>query len=213
MGGYGSGRPSRKQKLGGVRALNIYKMKRLGCLAGGSRGHWIWSQDDEEVARIGYHCDGTHLVLDYKVRQGGGPWEEVTQSVPLERVDCNYGGHRVYARCPGILSGRHCKRRVGKLYAGGKYFLCRHCYDLAYNSQSEDKADRALRRANKIRMALGGEPGMANWIVPKPKGMWQQTYQRKRWAIESAEYQANLLFLSKYRHVLSKQELEMYFGD
>jgi hypothetical protein len=32
----------------------------------------------------------------------------------------------------------------------------------------------------KLRVALGGEAGTANWIAPKPKGMWQRTYERKK---------------------------------
>jgi hypothetical protein len=94
----------------------------------------------------------------------------------------------------------------------GRYFLCRHCYNVAYASQSEPRYDRMLRRANKLRMALGGEPGTAYWIAPKPKGMWHRTYQRKQFEIEWCEDQANQAFLSKYRHVLSKEEREMYFG-
>jgi hypothetical protein len=133
--------------------------------------------------------------------------------VNLIYVDCNYGNQRPYFICPGIINGKHCQRRVGKLFAGGKYFLCRNCYNLAYSSQSESREDRMLRRANKIRMALGGEPGTAHFIAWKPKGMHQRTYDRKRWEIEGCEYQANLMFLSKYRHVLSAEEQEMYFGE
>ena len=152
------------------------------------------------------------MVLDYRIKLYGDDWEPITQTVPLTYVDCHYGNQRPYFDCPGVVNGRHCQRRVGKLFLGSKYFLCRHCYNLTYTSQSEPKSDRALRRANKIRMALGGEPGMEHWITPKPKGMWQRTYQRKRWEIEAAEDQANLSFLSKHAKHLSKEELEMYFG-
>jgi len=105
-----------------------------------------------------------------------------------------------------------CQRRVATLYAGGRYFLCRNCYDIAYTSQSEPVCDRALRRANKLRMALGGEPGQAYGIASKPKGMWQRTYERHRAEIEHNERQADLAFLSKYAGRLSSDELEMYFG-
>lgn len=42
--------------------------------------------------------------------------------------------------------------------------------------------------------------------------MHELTYQRKRLEIERNESQANILFLSKYRNYLSKEELDMYFG-
>jgi hypothetical protein len=116
----------------------------------------------------------------------------------MEHIDCHYGNQRPYFRCPGVMNGRHCGRRVGKLFLGGKYFLCRHCYNVAYTSQSEPRYDRAL-------------PGTAHWIAPKPKGMWQRTYQRKCWEIEHYEYQADLRFLSKFAHLMSKSEREMFF--
>ena len=67
-----------------------------------------------------------------------------------------------------------------------------------------------LRRANKLRKALGGEAGTAYFIAPKPKGMWQRTYQKKRFEIEWCENQADQHFLSKYNHVLSAEERKMF---
>jgi hypothetical protein len=206
MGGNGSGRTGHKQKAGGCKSLDVNRLHREGCLHGGSRGNWVWSQDGTETGRISYVATANCLVLDYKVRQYGNDWEAVTQTVPITRAGCNYGGTRPYFRCSGIVNGRHCGRRVGKLFAGGKYFLCRHCYGIAYNSQSEPEFDRMLRRANKLREALGGEAGSAHWIAPKPKGMWQRTYQRKRIEIKWCEDQANHLFISKFAHILSREE-------
>jgi hypothetical protein len=45
-------------------------------------------------------------------------------------------------------------------------------------SQSESGCDRAVRRATKIRQRLGSDPDIAAPFPERPKGMWQQTYQR-----------------------------------
>jgi hypothetical protein len=212
MGGYGSGRTSYKQKAEHCRSLDVNRLNREGCLRPGRQGNWVWSRDGEEVGRIGYRAEEGRFVLDYRVRQYGGDWEPITQPVSITHADCHYGGQRPYFRCPGVVSGRHCGRRVGNLFSGGRYFLCRHCYKIAYSSQSEASCDRMLRRANKLRMALGGEPGTAHWIAPRPKGMWQRTYHRKRFEIEWCEEQANQAFIAKYAHLLSPEEQEMFFG-
>lgn len=203
MGGYGSGRPSYKQKAEDCRSLDVNRLHREGCLRPGRMGNWVWSRDGEEVARIGYKAEEGRLVLDYRVRQNGGDWEPITETVPITRVACNYGSERPYFLCPGVMNGRHCRRRVGKLFSGGRYFLCRHCYSVAYASQSEARYDRMLRRANKLRTALGGEPGTAYWIAPKPKGMWHRTYQKKRHEIEWCEHAADVLFVAKYAMYLT----------
>jgi hypothetical protein len=210
MGGYGSGRPGNKQKAEDCRSLDIYKMKRQGCLEAGMRGNWVWSRDDNEIASIGYHCTGGVLELDYRVRVYGGDWESIQQNVPLVHSDCNYGGQRTYARCPGVVNDQPCGRRVGKLFSGGRFFLCRHCYRIAYASQSEPRYDRMLRRAQKLRMALGGEPGAAYPIAPRPKGMWQGTYLRKCSEIEWFEHQANIGFIQKFRHQFSGGDLKLF---
>jgi hypothetical protein len=173
-------------------------------------GNWVWSQNGEEIARIGYRAEEGRFVLNYRVRLYGGDWESIEQPTRLTYTSCHYGNKRPYFICPGVVNGRICGRRVGKLFSGGRYFLCRHCYNVAYTSQSEPRYDRMLRRANKLRMALGGEPGIAHWIAPKPKGMWQRTYQRKRWEIQWCEDQANRLFIRRFQHILSEDQLESF---
>ncbi|MEP3944777.1 hypothetical protein [Ascidiaceihabitans sp.] len=139
MGGYGSGRTGYKQKAEHCRSLDVNRLHRDGCLQAGKQGHWIWSRDGEEIARIGYKAERGRFVLDCKVRLNGGDWEPIKQPIPLTYTDCHYGNQRPYFRCPGVVNGRHCGRRVGKLFSGGCYFLCRHCYNVNYASQSETR--------------------------------------------------------------------------
>jgi hypothetical protein len=67
-------------------------------------------------------------------------------------------------------------------------------------------------RMAKLRVALGGEAGTANWIAPKPKGMWHRTYERKQFEIWWCKNQADLLFIGKYSHLLSQSEMDGLFG-
>jgi len=102
-------------------------------------------------------------------------------------MPCRFGGTRPYFICPGVVNGIICGRRVTKLYGATRYFLCRHCYRLAYASQREDRYDRALRRANDIRIRIGGDPGTESLLPRRPKGMHERTYQHLRSKILSAE--------------------------
>lgn len=180
MGGFGSGRRSGsgRSKVEACRSIDVNRLHREGCLRGGWMGGWQWTVDGEKVASINLRAEAERLHLTYRARIGGGDWKDVAESVGIVRVVCRYGGARPYFICPGVVNGRACGRRVTKLYGPSRYFLCRHCNRLAYISQSEGNLDRALRRANKIRQRLGGDPGIASPFPERPKGMWRRTYER-----------------------------------
>src|SRR4051812_32162561 len=141
--------------------------------------------------------DADWLHLSYRVRMGSDQWDEVTETVWIVRIPCRYGGSRPYFMCPGVVKGTGCGRRVAKLFGSGRYFLCRHCYRLAHTSQSEDTWDRTMRRANKIRQRLGGDPGIAAPFPKKPKRMWERTYRRLRQRAFEAEMLADEAFARK----------------
>ena len=130
------------------------------------------------------HDGPERLVLLFRHRSGpGSEWEDVKETVPLEWTPCNFGGVRPWFICPGV----GCGRRVAVLYGPGRYFLCRHCYDLRYASQREDKTHRALRRAQKVRERLEGSTNMREPFPEKPKGMHWRTYERLWWEHHEAE--------------------------
>jgi len=210
MGGFGSGRHDGKQKAEHCRKIDINKLLQAGCLKSGYSGGWQWLEDGEQVANIGFNTVGNKITLRYRFRSNGSDWEEIEQPTQIRWTPCRYGGERPYFRCPGGVNGRACGRNAIKLFSGGKYFLCRHCYDLAYKSQSETRADRLFRRANKRRMALGGEAGVYAWIN-RPKGMWQRTYIRHKAEIIHAEGLAMAEMRRMFAGKISAQEMEMYF--
>lgn len=59
----------------------------------------------------------------------------------------------------------------------GKYYLCRHCHNLAYETQNMNDAFRLLEAAQKIRERLGAKSLAINDpFPPRPKGMHYKTY-------------------------------------
>lgn len=179
MGGYGSGRMAVKGTTDDMRSLDVRQIVRAGRLREGHSFNWLWVRRDEGTVlasiRIEVHSKGgVHLF--YKQRSNSGDWRDVGYAVGLDWTGCNYGAERPWWRCPA----KGCGRRVAVLY-GGAIFACRHCHKLAYPSQRETPFDRAIRKAEKNRAALGWPAGIANGAGPKPKGMHWKTYQRLRW--------------------------------
>jgi hypothetical protein len=60
---------------------------------------------------------------------------------------------------------------------GGRHFWCRRAYRLAYASQRGTKYDRALRRARKLRLRLGGDATDDEYPDKTPRMRWT-TYNR-----------------------------------
>ncbi|MBT6755731.1 MAG: hypothetical protein HN981_02140 [Candidatus Pacebacteria bacterium] len=82
--------------------------------------------------------------------------------VRLTTTKCYFGGHRHWFICPNTS----CGKRVGCLYFGQKYFLCRHCLDLSYEGRNESKRYRAFGRlfdyeekAEKLADEIWGKHG------------------------------------------------------
>jgi hypothetical protein len=127
------------------------------------------------------------VTLSYAYRRGEAPWQNIEQWVSLTWTPCRYGGQRPWVTCPGVVNGRVCGRRVAILYDAGHYFLCRHCYNLTYESQREDLPTRLISKAQKIRQHLGGSASLIEPFPPRPKGMHCRTYSRLYQKARSAE--------------------------
>lgn len=177
MGGTGSGRRwhfGAKDTTSDYRKLDIRRLKNEGLLLPNLAFEWQWSRHGEVIASIRIRTEENRIRLIYRHRnRGEDEWQDENYPVYLDWTHCHLGGKRPWFLCPA----RGCGRRAALLYSGG-IFACRHCYQLAYDSQREAPHDRAARRADKIREKLDWEPGILNGNGWKPKGMHWKTYQR-----------------------------------
>jgi hypothetical protein len=172
MGGIGSGgwNATGRSTTATALRLDVNVLRRHGCLDRGWSGLWGWSSSTGESSRIGIEAHGDAVTLRFTVRTGGGEPESVVQRVTIEWQPCRFGGVRPFWLCPV------CSRRIVILH-GVRRFACRTCNRLSYASQRERRPDRAQRRANKIRVRLGGQAGLGE-IPPKPPRMHARTYDR-----------------------------------
>ncbi|MDO8570005.1 MAG: hypothetical protein Q7R97_00270 [Candidatus Daviesbacteria bacterium] len=85
---------------------------------------------------VNTYREDQHLQIAYTQTKQDDTKEDFDYKIPLTTTPCHFGGKRYWFTCPWYASGKYCGRRVGTLYLGGKYFACRHCYDLTYNSRN-----------------------------------------------------------------------------
>jgi hypothetical protein len=153
MGGPGSGfRISKKTTVEDCLTLDINKLVRKGIIQPGiwnNHGSLTWTNTatGETVSSVGYWVStcgdtGPYFRLLYTIKSTG---EELEYKITLETTCPYYGGLRWWFICPLTRGGQHCGHRVSKLHIppGGKYYGCRHCYNLTYQScQDSHKFDR-----------------------------------------------------------------------
>jgi hypothetical protein len=164
MGGSGSGRWGwQHHKATTVEQcldLDANRWTREGLLIAGIRtsGTWTWTRkflvaERKDTLRfvVDTIAESPHALLTYTVEG-----TEHQYRVRLQTTPC-FSGARWWFTCPLAVDGQACGRRVGKLYLppGGKYFGCRRCYRLTYeSSQRSDKRVSRIMRNPAALMAL-----------------------------------------------------------
>lgn len=123
-----------------------------------SMGVTVCTTDSENYARFQY----THT------RRSTGEKTECDYKVRLVTTPCHLGGVRWWFICPLSRNGGYCGRRVGKLYCppGGKYYGCRHCYDLSYESRNDSRHGRFAHMGRFLTFDRRREKlleGMTRW--------------------------------------------------
>jgi hypothetical protein len=193
MGGYSSGRKSEHSCTNEHLSIDVRSWQREQLLLTGASFTSTWSRNGETIGNIGVRIMHKQVRLSYSCQKNGGEKESLDYPVQLVATTCHYGGERYWFICPAV----NCGKRVAKLYLGDKYFACRQCYQLTYQSQRETKDDRASRRAEKIRAKLDWQPGIINLPGDKPKGMHWSTYLRLMAAYRDDVHQAWLGMAAK----------------
>lgn len=178
MGGYGSGRYTRRNgrrnSVDGYHQLDAQKLWKNGVLVPGNCVMVGWTaRQGNPQQNIGVISSVEGIELHYTATDNQGVSQSINTFVRIEPTPCYFGGQRWWFRCPR----RQCGRRVRLLY-GGRYFLCRQCHGLNYQSQAEPRWERLCHKAQGIRIKLGGTRCLADPFPDKPKGMHWRTYSQ-----------------------------------
>ncbi len=191
MGGFGSGRPwhgGGRRTVEGTPSIDINRLNKEGRLR---RDLWTILLLSPDGSDVGVKAEVGEVCLYYRLKSASGEWEAMRQTIEIARIPCRLGGERPYFVCM-------CGRNAIKLYASGRYFRCRRCYDLAHACQNEDDLGRARRRALKTRRRIGGDCDI-NGPLPfiKPKYMQQLTFSRLYRKADTAKKAAGAAFCAK----------------
>ena len=151
----------------------------MGGILSGSRG-WKGGKSSTEslpVVRLTHADTFTTMPRFTYVRIDGSDYGTVIHRgrdwlVGITFTPLHFGGVRRWLVCPC------CQSRRQALYIANTLLLCRECLGLRYASQHENRRQRAFRATDKMRVALGWQPGIINPIGPKPWGMHWVTYKR-----------------------------------
>ncbi len=197
MGGRGSGKWYRwdiKNTTQQCRRLDVRCLNKQRLLVPGTNCGLQWYADGEPDGDIRIQTMENQIVLRYRILRSDEEWRPVVEPVALCWTACHFGGRRPWFICPGIVNGRHCRRRVANLYLAGTYFLCRHCYGLTYQSRNETLNERMIRKGTKIRRRLGASSSQFDPIEKKPKGMHRKTFEHLIGILDDAEDRSTMVF-------------------
>lgn len=199
----GRWRYSNRDVVEECRCVDIHFLKKYGFLKRCISGSIIWADSSEGKNSIGVQSslneEPASITFTYTVTKHSGEKEDMNYKTELVKTPCNYGWYRFWFKCGGIVNGIHCGRRISKLYKApiGKYFLCRHCYNLTYRlrkvsrkwTYSSDKLDNKL---NKINKKL------------ERKGIHSKTYKKLSWKKQCLTWDLNNARIREYSGLLGK---------
>jgi hypothetical protein len=164
----------KKDTVEDCRTVSIAFLKKHDYFCGYRYGLITWTNwQGEQAASIGVTVcttDGeSYARFQYtNTRRSTGEKTECDYQVQLVTTPCHLSGVRWWFICPLSRNGVPCGRRVGKLYLppGGRYYGCRHCHNLSYESRNEPRHGRLAHMGHYLTLDRRREKlleGMARW--------------------------------------------------
>ncbi len=188
---------SKKDTVEDGTKLSIAKLKEFGLLGGCCSSTLIWTRSlSGHKSSVGIVVDvlgEPYVKLNYTITaRDSGEKTDYDYKIGLTTTQCYFGGVRYWFICPLSRNGVPCGRRVGTLFlsSGGKYFGCRHCYDLSYESRNKSH---------------DGYLGVLGKILDIDKRVGKISEQTKRWMYGSRPTR-------KARRIcVLRQEIDAYY--
>lgn len=189
-----AGRHAQHEKTGSHYQIDIRRWMREGFLKAGRTLGWGWTEGGKQTASIQVVVnDASTINIQYRMTINGDQIHNIDARINLAKTTCYYGNTRTWFTCPS------CRARSAILYIHRQGPFCRRCIGLRYNSQSEDRSARLMRKARKIERKLGAKSGDILW---RPKGMHQKTFDRLRQELYQTEAELNALFCEAANNML-----------
>lgn len=133
MGIYGCDNIDSRQKI------NLRKLKEWGYLTEGTTSYNLtfswekeWGEENRIYTDISVGQGTGSMRLYYTSTDRTGEKHQMDYTVGLASVTCRYGGRKWFFICPN----QSCNRRSRFLYSYGRYYVCRKCTGLWYDSQT-----------------------------------------------------------------------------
>lgn len=102
-----------------------------------------WSGTESSVGiAVSTYDENKHVRFNYTITDDNGDKRNFDYVVQLVTTPCQFGGIRYWFVCPLSVNDKYCGKRVGVLYKAGDYFGCRHCYNLTYHSNNENRRSK-----------------------------------------------------------------------
>ncbi|MCL6096284.1 MAG: hypothetical protein M1444_01175 [Patescibacteria group bacterium] len=133
---------SKKEEADSLHQVSVYFLKKHGYFnLGWHSGTINWSRNGENTGSISVESNifEEDNYVKFRYKQTDRISDEKTDyeyKIPLTSTYCYFGGKRYWFICPFYSGGIYCGKRVGVLYLSDKFFACRHCNNLSYNSRN-----------------------------------------------------------------------------